>query len=57
MANKVLIEITETTLHSITIDLDRYSDEVREAYEEQDADFFSDFIEKADQSETTFEWG
>jgi len=57
MSNKIYIEVTETRMHQITIDLDEYGDEVKEAYEKGDADFFSDWVDEAENTEITYQWG
>jgi hypothetical protein len=55
--NTVDIEITETRTHQITVDLDKYCENVKKAYEEGDANFFGDWVNSADNTEITYEWG
>ncbi len=57
MSNIVDIEITETRMHQITIDLDEYGEEAKAAYKEGDANFFGDWVDDADSTEITYQWG
>ena len=57
MSNEVEIEITETHMYSIIVDLDLYDESVTKAYKENDATFFSDWKDDADNVTIDCEWG
>ena len=44
-------------MHQITIDLDEYGEEAKAAYKEGDANFFGDWVDDADSTEITYQWG
>ena len=57
MSNKVYIEIKETRLHQIAVDLDLHDESVAKAYKKQDADFFGDWVDDAENTYIEYEWG
>lgn len=56
MSNKVEIEITETRMHQITVDLDKYDESVTKAYKEQDATFFSYWVDDSENTTIEYDW-
>ena len=56
MSNIVTVGITETVTYDVEIDLDKYGQDVTDAYKERNASYFSDWKEDAEVVNTEYEW-
>ncbi|PHR55962.1 MAG: hypothetical protein COA43_14685 [Robiginitomaculum sp.] len=57
MSNIVTVDVTETTTYSVEIDLDKYGQDVTNAYKDRNASYFSDWKDDAEVVNTDYDWG